>query len=586
MSRRRWVAALAATTVVAGALMVLVHPLVGGALLFAGIIPSATLIYWHLLVRGETPVVLLSLFDGQSSTGRATAESHLAALERSLLDDENVTASGPVTIRRIPVPISTASANRLLRLPQVVMVVRGTGDASTEISHWDTEVCFRHEGADVDLTLFALSVYNDDGRSSWLRGGRRGVAPATSSSVREGDLAVASLFAATLAVKHFRDIAKILLILLGEAFVNTTEIREPRTLRLPAPTDSALTSGLQGRVLLLEAVAKQRLRDPRTTLIDLEQQALAEDLGDESLAIWITATWFAGESERWSTTAETLSACSRWSDRYPESSTLAFNYGGVAIRARNPDLAKRQIGRAKRLAARETAVAQLQGNLAWSEDQPREALKHYRRARRGHASRLAWQIGDCHAALGRRRRALRAYRQALRRDSFRVPATAHARQVARWMQLLPTFPGGWRGSLWSLLHRHPRMARPLLRIWRFARPEDPYLGTWLARHALIVGDIRRADDWGTYATRLPETNRLIGHLDQAIVLALINDPDADDLASFLSAHARWLSDHGIPNVQEDLRTALIEFLDAAAASWSAEQLAPAVRLLYAHGISA
>jgi hypothetical protein len=71
--------------------------------------------YLAWLTRGADPVVLVSRFKSPSGSGQDAAASHADALRRFLDQDPDVTSAGPFSVRTIDVPLSEASARRLLR---------------------------------------------------------------------------------------------------------------------------------------------------------------------------------------------------------------------------------------------------------------------------------------------------------------------------------------------------------------------------------------------------------------------------------------------------------------------------------------
>ena len=96
-----------------------------------------------------------------------------------------------------------------------------------------------------------------------------------------------------------------------------------------------------------------------------------------------------------------------------------------------------------------------------------------------------------------------------------------------------------------LIHKWPRAARPALWVWRRTLPEDPYLPTWLSRHALVRGEIRAAEAWYAYSVCFAGTNRTIDYLDHLVRLVLMDDPQVPDLAKLLAEHLDWLEARGM-----------------------------------------
>jgi hypothetical protein len=58
--------------------------------------------------------------------------------------------------------------------------------------------------------------------------------------------------------------------------------------------------------------------------------------------------------------------------------------------------------------------------------------------------------------------------------------------------------------------------------------------------------MRRADQWSTYATRFRDTNQLVACLDQVVVLALTEHPQAKGWHESTTKHREWLEEQGIP----------------------------------------
>lgn len=557
-----------------------------GVVLLAGLVSVAVLTHWTWLARGERPVVLITTFAGRSAAGRAAAESHVGALKLFLEADENLRAAGPITVRSLAVPVSERGATRLLRLERVLMVVRGTGDAGGDTSRWEGSVHFRADSPEVRLNRYALTTYTD--RVEYPRLGRllgRGVPGVTSASFDEGDVEMSRFFSSNISVDHFRQVAKIACLLLSEKqFEGAPNVAHSGTLLLPTPEDGDLSEELQARSLRLEAAVRMTRQDSRSLLTQLEERAWGNCVGGAAFAAWLTAQWFAGEQENWSTIHDTRRSIDRWRQRFPTDPWLLANSAGIAIREQDLERARREIARGEQAGVPHTTLERLRGNIAWEEQRPRDALDHYRRAAVARGV-LRWQIGDCLAALGRVRAALREYRAALRIDSYRVPAAVHARALEGWGTLLPTYPSGWRNVLWRLLNRAPRISRSPLRLWRFLRPEDPYLPPMLARHALVVGDIRRANEWGTYAITFAGSNRLIALVDQVVVLALMADPQTDEMAGFLERHIEWLESQGLVRPKADARAALALLLRSSRAVRRQPETTRAIELLAAIGVA-
>jgi hypothetical protein len=185
---------------------------------------------------------------------------------------------------------------------------------------------------------------------------------AQSARLAEGDLAISKFFSTTITVQQFRDIAKVMLVLLNEAFIAGHGPREPRVILIPHPDEEAIGANMQGRALILEAEARRSSEPSDVILRDIENQAYANHLGDSSLAGWIVAQWFSGEMEGWSSLDQTATSCDRWRGRFPEDSTLALNSAGMAIRQDDLAKAESEIHRAEELDAPNHMVHRLRGS--------------------------------------------------------------------------------------------------------------------------------------------------------------------------------------------------------------------------------
>jgi tetratricopeptide (TPR) repeat protein len=555
-SQATWIVLTIVGLLAGSSLIVLGAPLLAVPAGIVAVISIATFAHWLYLTSGDGPVVILSLFKGESAIGRATAESHLSALARFIESDDAIADLGPVKVKRIPFPISESSAKRLLTLEKIVLVVRGVGDAASDYSVWRAQVFYGPSEAEIGLAQFELSTYSDRIKLPWWKRIGPDSLRAHRTEISEGDLPVRQFVAESTAVRHFRDIAKVLLIRLSERAIANPTPGAAITLIGPASDDPCLNSELSGRTLMLDAMGRQRGSDPRLILRDLEASAFEDGLGDEGFALWAVGQWFVGVQEKWATIAEATVASERWLGKFPSSWVVALNHAGMLLKNGDAERARTYLQRAAENGAPRQALERLRGNLAWEAKDAAAALHHYRRAGGLLRGGLRWQMGDCYASLGHRRRALFAYRQALRQDPFRLPAAEHGRQLAGWKRIPPNFPSGWRGRIWGLIHRRPRVARPILRVWRFMRPEDPYVAAFTARHALVRGDYRRADQWGVFATRPDETGRLVAHLDLSVVLAFVGYEDCDGIAAHTREHMNWLADHGMPDVDTDATKAL------------------------------
>ena len=167
--------------------------------------------------------------------------------------------------------------------------------------------------------------------------------------------------------------------------------------------------------MILEAAARQRSERPEDILRDIENRAYSQELADPAFAVWVAAQWFVGQTEGWSTAADTRASYHKWCTRFPDDGTLALNNAGTAMGLGDEAKAEREINRAEQLHAPPFLIHRFRGNLAWNRHEPKVALHHYARASGGfRRTAMRWQMGDCDKALDRRRRALHAYRFALR----------------------------------------------------------------------------------------------------------------------------------------------------------------------------
>lgn len=499
---------------------------------------------WWLLGRGDQPVVVVSPYEARTFAAREAAGTQVQSIERFLTTDEHIAVLGGVSVRSVSAPMTARDAERLLALRNVILVVRGEVQAGGDVAYFRGEAYYRDDGPDISLARHELSTYSERSRTSRIR--RFLIGDVVASAVHEeGGLEMRSFASVSLAITHFRQVAKVLCILLSEkALDRPYRLRNVGILVVPDLSDDDLNDDLQARALALHAETRRNSEDSRALLEDLERQVADGNFGGPRAAAWLLAQWFSAFHEGWASGEEVARAAARSSAAFPEDPLLALNRAGMELRSGRIGEATRCLARARGLGIPGASYEEVLGNIAWAENDPSRALAHYKRAA-VHRAHLAWQIGDCHAKLGDRRRALRAYRTSLRRGAFRVPAAENARAVAGWPKLLPTFPGGWRLGLWMLMHRDPRAVTPFVAAWRRLRPEDPYLAPWIGRQALLRGDIRRADEWSMYATRFQGTNQLIGCLDQVAVMALTDHPQAHSWPESITKHREWLEHNGI-----------------------------------------
>lgn len=95
MSRARW-ALLLAIAVGADAITWLVAPTsIAIALALLPLVIIGVLAHWRWLGRGTQPIIFISLFEGRSALGRDAAWTHIGALARFLIEDENLAQIGP-----------------------------------------------------------------------------------------------------------------------------------------------------------------------------------------------------------------------------------------------------------------------------------------------------------------------------------------------------------------------------------------------------------------------------------------------------------------------------------------------------------
>ena len=551
-SRRLWVSSLAAAALVdilawAFGLSVLALALIGLPLLCA-----AVLVQWWRLGRGRHPIVYLSLFRGRSQTGRAAAETHLGALATYLRESKILADVGPLDIRTIDLPLSEAQAERLLRISNALLVIRGTGDAAADSSRWEWWAHFRDRRPDFMLAEHRFSVIHTDSRRSLLDRLLSVPAVATTHSV-EGDVDLAAFVATSIRVRHFNALSKVIGILASElAFEGALP---GHIFLIPEPDDPDMSPGLQGRSAMLEAISKISTGGDLLPVLDHLQRLCVSGVGDADFAHWVELQWFTARIEKRRTPQESLAAVLAIVEHFPGDVTGLVNVAGEAVVAGELDRAEDLADQAAAVDPEDFGVTRIRGNIAWSRGEPAKALAFYREALQ-EGSPLSRQMGDCWSALGEPGRALRCYRDALRRNSASGHATRGARDLLGIPRLLPTIPDDWHRPLWRMLHRFPRLVRPLLRLWRSRRPEDPWLEAFLGRHALVVGDLVAAEEWSGLAMRFAHTNQSIAMLDLLAIAFLKDRPDLETGARVLHEHLDWLGRNGIPSPVEEANVAL------------------------------
>jgi tetratricopeptide (TPR) repeat protein len=557
-SRRLWVCATLLALLVDAVAWLLGPPLLALALLVLPLLGAAVLGQWWWLGRGKDPIVFVSLFRGRSRIGRETAETHLGALAAYLRESEHLAVVGPLDIRVISLPLSEAQAERLLRISKALVVVRGTGDAAAETSRWEWWAHFRDERPEFMLNEHRFSLSSVDSKPSFLDRLRSVPAITTSHDV-EGDLEVAEFLATSIRIRHFGAVSKVIGILASELVF---EGRLPgRTFLIPEPDEPGLSPGLQGRTAILEAISNVSTDTDREATLDRLQELCLAGCGDVDFALWLQLQWFTATVERRRSYPEALVAELGIVERFPDDVNVLVNVAGAAVEAQDLEGAEELAERAERVDPTDFGVSRVLGNIAWSRHEPAEALRLYRAGAR-EGSPLARQMGDCHLALGDPERALACYREALRKSSSSGLATRKARDLLGIPRLLPTVPDDWHARIWTLLHRHPRVVRPALGLWRRRRPEDPWLEAFLGRHALVGGNLEVAREWSGLATRFAETNQLIPAIDTLVTAYLEGRPDLEQGAQLLREHLAWLTEIGVPSPAEEAADALALLLSS------------------------
>jgi tetratricopeptide (TPR) repeat protein len=551
-SRRLWVASLTATVLVDVLAWIFGPSALALALISLSILCAAVLVQWWRLGRGDHPIVYVSLFRGRSQIGRAAAETHLGALAAYLRESEVLADVGQLDIRTIDLPLSEAQAERLLRISNALLVIRGTGDAAVDSSRWEWWAHFRDRLPDFMLAEDRFSVIHTDSRRSFLDRLLTVPAVATTHSV-EGDVDLAAFVSTSIRVRHFNSLSKVIGILASElAFEGALP---GHLFLIPEPDDPDLGPGLQGRSAMLEAISRISTGGDLLAVLDHLQRLCVSGVGDADFAHWVELQWFTARIEERRTPQESLAAVMAIVERFPEDVTGLVNVAGEAVVAGELDRAEDLADQAARVNPGDFGVTRIHGNIAWSRGEPARALAFYREALQ-EGSPLSRQIGDCLRALGEPDSALHCYRDALRRNSASGHATRQARDLLGIPRLVPTIPDDWHRSLWRTLHRLPRLSRPLLRFWRSRRPEDPWLEVFLGRHALVVGDLAAAEEWSGLAMRFAHTNQSIAMLNLLAIAFLEERPDLETGARVLREHLEWLGANGIPSPVEEATAAL------------------------------
>jgi tetratricopeptide (TPR) repeat protein len=543
MSRARWLGLLGVLIGLDVAMWILAPALAGGGVALLVLVIGAVLAHWWWLGRGSDPIIFISLFEGRSSLGRDVAATHIGALKRFLEEDANLEGIGPFAIRVITIPLSGRQAERLLRISGALAVVRGSGDAVGDSTRWEWYACFRDSRPDVMITKYEFSILNNNAARP-LRQRLVAVAPALAEAHDiEGGLNLSSFVATDFAVGHFKAVAKTICVLGSEkVFERALEEQpeEPYRLLLPDPSDPDLAGSLQGRVAIMEAQTEIGQGRDHLEVLEGLQELVRSGAGDSGFGIWLQAQWYAATVEHRVEKAIARQAGEEILSLFPDSVGVMSNAAGLSIQMEDLARGEELLDRMEGLDPAEASIPRLRANIAWTRRDPGTALAYYKQSN----PRQYWQMGDCYAALGELDRALRLYRKMLRRDASARHALDHARAIRRIPRLLPAMPGGWREWIWGLIHSRPRLAGPLLRVWRFAIPEDPWLRTWLARHALVVDQIEVARRWVILATRIEYTNRLIATMDALVVGAIREEGDLPANFEHLAKHIYWLEAQG------------------------------------------
>jgi tetratricopeptide (TPR) repeat protein len=546
MSRAQWAILLAIAIGVDLAAWLVAPVLVGLALALLPMVIVAVLVHWWWLARGTKPIVFISLFEGRSALGRDAANTHIGALARFLIEDETLAGIGPFAIRQVPIPLSARQAERLLRISGALAVVRGSGDAVKDTSRWEWWACFRDQLPELMITKYEFSIRMNKARRP-LHQRFVAVAPATAEAHDvEGELAMTSFVATDIAVGHFQAVAKTICVLRSEQLFEQASARrpdQPVVLVLPEPTDPDVARPLQGRIAIMEARTELGQRKDHLEVLERLQDLTRSGLGNARFGVWLQAQWHAATIERWVDKPDAVKAGLEILDRFPESVAVTANAASLAIQMNDFQRGEELVDRTEGLDPDESAVPRLRANIAWTLREPAKALALYKSASKKGPPQT-WQIGDCYAALGKTGRALRCYRKVLRKDSTARDALDNARALRGTRRLMPTMAPGWRSWVWDLIHTHPRIAGPVLGLWRVATPEDPWLSTWLGRHALVVGDLDIARRWIILTTRIGYANRLIATMDALVVGAIRHEGDLPRNVEHLKEHISWLEQEG------------------------------------------
>jgi tetratricopeptide (TPR) repeat protein len=559
MSRTRWAALLVLVAGIDILAWLIAPPWLAGAIALVALLIAAVLTHWWWLGRGEVPIVFVSLFEGRSPLGRDAARTHIGALARFLVEDKNLAQVGPLAIRPVSIPLKAKQAERLLRISGALAVVRGSGDAAGDLSRWEWSVCFRDRLPDAWITKYEFSMRTNQARKPVYR--RFAPVDHATDEARdiEGDLQLSSFVATNIAVHHFRAVAKTLCVLRSEQLFEMAREEErdsPAILVLPSPTDPDVANPLQGRIAVMEARTELGEEKDHLAVLERMQDLCRSGLGNSRFGVWVETQWYAATVEGWVERPTAYAASEEILSRFPDSVGVAVNTAGMAIRVKDLQRAEELAQLVEELEPDEPSIARLRANLAWERREPIEALALYKKASKS-GSPQTWQIGDCYAMLGKQHRALHCYRKVLRKDPTARFALDNARAVLGLPKLLPTQPLGWRSRIWDWIHLRPRLVRGLLWLWRLRLPEDPWLSTWLARHALVVGDLDTARKWIILTTRIGYSNRLIATMDALVVGVIRREGDLPQNVEHLKAHISWLEEQGETEARPNGEDALL-----------------------------
>jgi tetratricopeptide (TPR) repeat protein len=554
LSRLRWAAVLLALALLDAASWLFAPWQVAGALMVPPVVVVGVLAHWWWLGRGKDPIVFVSIFHGQSFKGREAAETHFGALASFLQEDAILAEVGPIAVRKVSIPLNPKQAERLLRISGALLVVRGSGDAIQDVSRWEWWGHFKEERPEVMLTADRYSVRSNESEKGLIARVLRRSATTEEAHAVEGDLALARFVETELKIDHFRILSMIICVLASRTlFSESRNSTDGVMLVLPEPASAkALPASLRGQVAMLEAVAERSRGDDLLDILKRLHEMSRQGIGDSVFGVWVSAQWFVATVERRVSLEAAMSAGMEIVERFPDDPEVLLNAAGLAVQAKDFQLGEEMIGRAEEVTPRSSGISRLRANIAWMSGDPEAALKLYRQAARRGCPQT-WQIGDCHANLRHPRRALRCYRKTLRRDPTAGHALRHARTVRQIPRILPTLPGDWRDQIWRSLHEHPQLVRPAMMIWRNRRPEDPWLGAWLGRQALVRGNLHSAKRWLSLGTRIEDTNRLVPLADSIIVARLLEEGDLKTNVETLREHLSWMASSGFrePEVQAE-----------------------------------